>query len=48
MRNRAFDPYDPEFVRRNQHARIFVFSTACILAALAVIGVCVPLLLGRL
>jgi hypothetical protein len=48
MRQRAFDPYDPEYARRNQHARIVVFSTACILAALFVIGVCVPMLLGRL
>jgi hypothetical protein len=48
MRKRAFDPYDSEYARRNQHARIVVFSTACILAALAVIAVCVLLLLGRL
>ncbi len=39
MRKPAFDPYsDPEFVRKNQHARIVVFSTACILVSLLVIG----------
>jgi hypothetical protein len=48
MRKRAFDPYDPEFVQKKQHARIVVFSTACILVSLAVIGTCVPLLLAKL
>jgi hypothetical protein len=49
MRERAFDPYrDPEFVRKNQHARIVVFSTACILASLVVIGTFGLLLLAKL
>lgn len=48
-RKRAFDPYsDPEFVRKNQHARIVVFSTACILVSLVVIGTFIPLLLAKL
>jgi hypothetical protein len=49
MRKRAFDPYsDPEFVRKNQHARIVVFSTVCILTSLVVIGTFGPLLLAKL
>jgi hypothetical protein len=48
MRTRAFDPYDPEFAQRHQHARIVVFSTACILASLLVICICAPLLLAKL
>jgi hypothetical protein len=48
MSKRSFDPYDPEFVQKRQHARIVVFSTACILASLLVIGICIPLLLLRL
>jgi hypothetical protein len=48
MRKYAFDPYDSEFAQKIQHARIVVFSTACILVALGVIGICVPLLLAEL
>jgi hypothetical protein len=48
MTKRAFDPDDPDFVRKNQHARIVVFSTACILASLLVIGICGLLLLVEL
>jgi hypothetical protein len=49
MRKRAFDPYsDPEFVRKDQHARIVVFSTACILVSLVVIGIFGVLLLAKL
>jgi hypothetical protein len=48
MTTREFDPYDPEFVQKIQHARIVVFSTACILASLLVISICVPLLLARM
>ncbi len=49
MRKRVFDPYsDPEFVRANRHARIVVFSTACILVSLVVIGIFLPLLLLKL
>jgi hypothetical protein len=35
-------------VRKNQHARIVVFSTACILVSLVVIGTFIPLLLAKL
>ena len=48
MRTRTFDPDDPEFVQKVQHARVVVFSTACILASLLLISICVPLLLARL
>jgi hypothetical protein len=49
MRKRAFDPYsDPEFVRKNQHARIVIFSTVCILVSLVVIGTLGPVLLAKL
>jgi hypothetical protein len=48
MRTRAFDPDDPEFVQNVLHARIVVFSTACILASLLVISICIPLLLAEL
>ena len=48
MRKFAFDPHDPEFVQKMQHARIVVVSTACILASLFVIGVFGLLLLVRL
>jgi hypothetical protein len=48
MRTRAFDPDDPEFVENALHARIVVFSTACILASLLVIIICIPLLLAEL
>jgi hypothetical protein len=47
MAKRAFDPDDPEFEIKNQHARIVVFSTVCILVSLGVIGICVPLLLAK-
>ena len=49
MRKRAFDPYsDPEFIRQQQHARIVIFSTVCILVSLAVIGPFGLLLLVKL
>jgi hypothetical protein len=49
MAKRAFDPYrDPDFVAKNLHARIVVLSTACMLASLLVIAICVPMLLAKL
>jgi hypothetical protein len=49
MRKRAFDPYsDPEFVRKNQRARVVIFSTVCILVSLGVLGTFVPVLLAEL